>query len=105
MPGNLIPEGSQRLRALVLPEMGFIDNMNKAYDPANEALGVSNWVTTVDLPDDSAFGATCDDPKNFRLAVTALDPTKTSITVKLEIKRDNSVVQALDYTLGQKERE
>lgn len=94
---------SQSRAVLLLPIEFVVDNQNKIIDPKKEALGVSNWVTTDGLPAESNFTDTCDDPENFRISITAIDPAQTSINAKLEVKRAGSVVETLNYTLDKKD--
>jgi hypothetical protein len=96
--------------AMVMPVELILDNNNIAYKPESEALGVSNYVTTTELPADSQFGDVNADPENFRLQAKLLNSTVNSVQMKLEVRRDvfagdqmNSVVVAThDYTLNKK---
>ncbi|MGI8604978.1 MAG: hypothetical protein ACR2OZ_18565 [Verrucomicrobiales bacterium] len=83
-----------------LPQIEFfLDHQNQKIDPASQALGVSNWVTTTGLPKDSSFFDTCDDPKNFRITVVTADPPPALVDVNLKVIRDTSVVSNVFYTL------
>jgi hypothetical protein len=81
----------------------ILDNNNIAYKLGSEALGVSNYVTTDGLPQDSQFGDVVDDPENFRLQARLPNSTTNSIQMKLEVKRDGAVVATHNYTLDKKD--
>lgn len=90
--------------ALGVPSI-FLDNKNDSYDLKTEALGISNYVTTNGLPidgPDSAFDKTCEDPENFRLQATLLDPSAASVPVTLEVVRDGVTISTRVYTLDKK---
>ena len=98
------------LAAAVVPVDVILDTNNIAYKPGSEALGVSNYVTTSELPTESLFGDVNADPENFRLQARLLISTTNSIQMKLEVKRDvleggqtsSVVVSTREYTLDKK---
>lgn len=87
----------------LLPVEVIRKNDNSAYDPNSEALGVSNYVTTDGLPQDSQFNDTCADPENFRLQARVLNPQTNSVQMKLEVIRGGSSVVTHNYTLDKKD--
>ena len=104
VPSNNITGSRKIAKNIVLLPIELIrKNDNSAYDPNTEALGVSNYVTTDGLPQDSQFNDTCDDPENFRLQARVLDPQTNSVQMKLEVIRGGSAVVTHNYTLDKKD--
>ncbi len=84
--------------------VGFLDAANKRYVPNDDALGVSNWLTTEKLPTliGSGKNTTSEDPENFRLFVKdpALNiPNAPPPTLTLTVERNGVVVITNTYTL------
>lgn len=88
---------------VLLPVNVFLDNQNAAYNLVNEALGVSNYVTTDELLADSQFNDVSTDPENFRLQARMANTTTASIVMKLEVLRGTTVVSTQNYTLDKKD--
>jgi hypothetical protein len=83
-------------------QLNYLENNNVKISAQTEALNVSNYVTTDQLPANSAFAATNPDPDNFRLEV--FDTTSDRVQVKLEIVRGGAVIAGpLAYTLDKEQ--
>ena len=110
--GPFIAQVLINAKLAVVPRDLFLDKKNVAYNPSTEALGVSNYITTAGLPQDSQFTEGCADPKNFRLQANLIDAAGTgnSVQMKLEVVRPIFAgvqvvpisVLTLNYTLDQK---
>jgi hypothetical protein len=82
-------------------QLNYLENNNVKISAQTEALNVSNYVTTDQLPANSAFAATNLDPDNFRLEV--YDVTRSALPgyIKLEVIRNGSLaVGPIAYTLS-----
>jgi hypothetical protein len=104
------PAGKAMVEKKSPPEF-ILDNNNIAYKPNSEALGVSNYVTTEGLPQDSQFGDLNADPENFRLQAKLPNTTATTVQMKLEVNRavltegqtSLVLVATYNYTLDKKQ--
>jgi hypothetical protein len=81
----------------------ILGHNNVAYKTDKEALGVSNYVTTDGLPQDSQFDDVVADLENFRLQARLPNSTTNSVQMKLEVRRGGSVVTTQIYTLDKKD--
>lgn len=94
------PEKFIRGSVYLVGPVRFIQNTNCLIDPAMEALNVSNFVTTNNLPtlEDTAFASTSDDPDNFRLEVEDGAATGGSVTATLQVNDGTPQTYTLSFS-------
>jgi hypothetical protein len=89
-------------RVLMIANRMFLDNQNIPYKSGEEALGVSNFVTTSGLPTNSLFADTVSDPKNFRLQAIVPNTDSSPVPIVLEVIRGATTVATYNYSLTER---